>query len=315
MRFVRGVKGGVCLGPTGVLASEMPSASRRPGRSGPLSLLVDRQPSRAVELRCWQHDRSGRYGSGRAAHPGFEISWVESGRLTYVVGRRQIELGRGDGILVPPEVEHETDFVGPTQGRSLKLAGELFGRVIGAVGASGSSVGGDARLEPGPLSSRATALAQLLYRQALVPTEVDRAAGVDRALAVEAIAESLVLELLQRRREQADGRAPNGDPRVARARRLIEQRYAEPLTIDELAAVAGMSRYHFSRRFHAATGKSPYRYLVQIRLERAAALLRAGQHNVTQAAMAVGFSEIGRFCRVFRDYAGCTPGEYLRRGG
>jgi AraC family transcriptional regulator len=77
-----------------------------------------------------------------------------------------------------------------------------------------------------------------------------------------------------------------------------------------MARAARMSRYHFSRRFKDATGKSPYRYLVDVRLERAAELLRRGRAGVTEAALTVGFSDPSRFARMFRARFGASPAKY-----
>ncbi len=60
---------------------------------------------------------------------------------------------------------------------------------------------------------------------------------------------------------------------LLRARDLADRRYADPLTVDDLAAAAGLSRAHFSREFRKAFGVSPHAYLLTRRLERAAALL------------------------------------------
>ena len=61
---------------------------------------------------------------------------------------------------------------------------------------------------------------------------------------------------------------------LLRARDLADARYSEPLTVDDLAGAAGLSRAYFSREFRRAFGESPHAYLLTRRLERAAALLR-----------------------------------------
>jgi transcriptional regulator GlxA family with amidase domain len=73
-----------------------------------------------------------------------------------------------------------------------------------------------------------------------------------------------------------------------------------------------MSRYHFSRRFKEALGESPYQYLLHLRLNRAADLLRSGELSVTEAALDVGFTELGRFSQMFRAFLGKTPTEFRR---
>jgi AraC-like DNA-binding protein len=67
---------------------------------------------------------------------------------------------------------------------------------------------------------------------------------------------------------------------LLRARDEVDARYAEPLTVAHLAAVAGASPAHFSREFRRAFGETPHRYLLTRRLERAATLLRITDRTV-----------------------------------
>jgi transcriptional regulator GlxA family with amidase domain len=78
---------------------------------------------------------------------------------------------------------------------------------------------------------------------------------------------------------------------LVRALDLADSRYTEPLTVDDLAAVALMSRAHFSREFKKAFGESPYSYLLTRRLERAASLLRGTDWSVADICMSVGLTE------------------------
>ena len=94
---------------------------------------------------------------------------------------------------------------------------------------------------------------------------------------------------------------------------MVRARYAEPLTVDDMARAAGMSRFHFSRALRAACNCSPYQLVVQTRLEAAAALLRAGRASSTQAALSVGFTDPSRFARAFRRAFGCAPSEMAAR--
>lgn len=70
-----------------------------------------------------------------------------------------------------------------------------------------------------------------------------------------------------------------------------------------------MSSAHFSRRFRATYGETPYEYLMTRRIERAQALLRQGM-SVTDACLAVGSSSLGSFSSRFREIVGQTPSEY-----
>src|ERR1700712_2156494 len=99
---------------------------------------------------------------------------------------------------------------------------------------------------------------------------------------------------------------------VRRARDLIDREYAEPLDVPAMARAALMSPAHFSRKFRAAYGETPYSYLMTRRIERAKALLRQGV-SVTDACMAVGCTSLGSFSSRFSEIVGETPSQYRAR--
>src|SRR5262249_39455600 len=86
---------------------------------------------------------------------------------------------------------------------------------------------------------------------------------------------------------------------LLRAKDLADARFAAPLGVDDMAAVAGLSRAHFSREFRRAFGDSPHAYLLTRRLERAAALLRTTDHSVAEICLSVGLTSIGSFTTSF----------------
>jgi AraC-like DNA-binding protein len=97
---------------------------------------------------------------------------------------------------------------------------------------------------------------------------------------------------------------------LLRARDLADARYADALTVDDLAAAAGLSRAHFSREFRRAFGESPHAYLLTRRLERAAALLRNTDRPVVEVCFAVGLASVGSFTTSFKRAYGVTPTSY-----
>lgn len=100
---------------------------------------------------------------------------------------------------------------------------------------------------------------------------------------------------------------------LRRARDHADLHYAEPLDLQALAAVAGISKYHFQRLFTATYGVSPAAYLSRRRVERAQDLLRATNLTVTEVCTAVGFSSLGSFSSRFRQLVGESPSEFQRR--
>ena len=106
--------------------------------------------------------------------------------------------------------------------------------------------------------------------------------------------------------------APTGREtrRVIEAIRLVESDAARPLELKEMAAVAGMSKYHFLRVFRRLTGMTPHRYLVSARLRRAALALASSRRPVIAVALDAGFGDLSTFNRTFRAVFGLTPTQY-----
>ncbi len=102
---------------------------------------------------------------------------------------------------------------------------------------------------------------------------------------------------------------------LLRVRDLIDRAYAEQLDIAALARSASVSETYFSRSFKSAFGETPHQYLMSRRMERAMALLRAGELSVTEVCFAVGFSSLGSFSTQFRRVVGDSPSAYRERDG
>ena len=100
--------------------------------------------------------------------------------------------------------------------------------------------------------------------------------------------------------------------RAADAVRLIDDGYAEPLTIEGLARAVGLSRRRFAAVFKRAVGASPYNYILNRRLRAAAERLRAGEGSVLAIALDCGFGDLSEFTRGFRARFGRPPAAYRR---
>jgi AraC-like DNA-binding protein len=101
--------------------------------------------------------------------------------------------------------------------------------------------------------------------------------------------------------------------RVEKVIALLRERLDEPPTLEELGRAVGCSPFYLSRTFSAATGMTIPQYIRQLRMERAAELLRSGKFNVTEAALEVGYSSLSHFSQVFHETFGCCPGLYPLR--
>lgn len=98
--------------------------------------------------------------------------------------------------------------------------------------------------------------------------------------------------------------------RMLRARDAMDRRYAEPLDVGTLAAIAHLSASQFGRVFKEVYGETPHRYLQRRRVERAMTLLRQTDRAVTDIAWDVGFASLGTFSRTFSAVVGCSPSAF-----
>ena len=100
---------------------------------------------------------------------------------------------------------------------------------------------------------------------------------------------------------------------LRRAKDHADRNFAEPLTLEDLAAVATISKYHFLRLFRVVYGRTPAAYVSQRRVERAQDLLRTTNLTVTEVCHAVGYSSLGSFSSGFAAITGETPSAFQER--
>ncbi len=93
----------------------------------------------------------------------------------------------------------------------------------------------------------------------------------------------------------------------------IDANYMNPLTLDEIAKKAGLSRFYFSRMFKQDTGHSFKDYLNIKRMEAAKKILAIPDMNISQACYSVGFNDVSYFARIFKRYEKTNPSAYKRR--
>ena len=99
---------------------------------------------------------------------------------------------------------------------------------------------------------------------------------------------------------------------MLRVRDTIDRDYDQDLDVEALARVAHVSPDHLIRTFRSVFGETPHRYLQRRRIERAMFLLRTTDLDVTEVCLAVGFSSLGTFSRLFSAVVGQSPSSYAR---
>lgn len=237
-------------------------------------------------------------------HNGFSVSAVVGGHFTY-------RSDAGHGLLYPGALllgNNGSCFeCGHAHGIgdrciSLNVCEEQFSEVAAAAAAAST---GRFRFSAPSLPPSPKALPIVAQMEALswAPSSLR--------------SEELALQLIERvialvsgdRRTSA---APTGREtrRVIEAIRLIESDAARPLELREMAAVAGMSKYHFLRVFRRLTGLTPHRYLVSARLRRAALALTSSRRPVIEVALDAGFGDLSTFNKTFRAVFDLTPRQY-----
>lgn len=93
---------------------------------------------------------------------------------------------------------------------------------------------------------------------------------------------------------------------------LIDTDFAEPMELSDMAALAGLSRYHFIRAFRTVTGETPHQYLIGARLRAAADQLLDTRETITSIAFGVGFNDVSHFNATFRRAFGASPRTWRR---
>ena len=141
-----------------------------------------------------------------------------------------------------------------------------------------------------------------LYRNDQVPTEA-KLSHLLYTLLIALVDPSISLS--------ADAAEEDRSP-IGMAAAFIKKHYAESISLDDMAAAANLSRYHFSRQFKSACGFSPYEYLILTRLNRAKHLLVSSAKPIKVIAQEVGYSSEAAFTNAFTARVGISPSTFRK---
>ncbi len=238
----------------------------------------------------------GRHSFARHTHDTFGIGVIERGAQQSASGRGLVEAEAGNTITVNPGEVHDGAPLGdgPRAWRMLYLRPDLVGTAAADI------------FEGRPREEfYAPVLADARIADLVSASLAALLAGDAAPLAGE---ERLLLLLAAVLREQAPPR--EAAVAITRARERIDADPAAAVTLHELAAACGISRFRLLRDFSRATGLTPHAYLLQRRTELARRLIAAGT-PLAEAAMAAGFADQSHMTRNFTRRYGYTPGAYL----
>ncbi|MFH9742270.1 AraC family transcriptional regulator [Streptomyces roseolus] len=278
--------------------------------------------TRGERARYWQyaelpgvdllHAHYIRKTFSRHTHETFVYAAITEGVESFHSGSELVHAGPGQIALVNPDTPH-TGYAGVPEGwtyRTIYPDAELIGSIAADALGVRAPVGFTRPVVDDPYA------AQLVIG-------VHRAAEEGNALAADSLLRLVTARMLRshggRLRPSAPPGAGAGD--AARAREVLEERMAEPPTLERLAADLGTSPFALLRAFRAAYGMPPHTWLTDARVRRARRLLDAGTPPA-EAAVAVGFTDQPHLNRHFTRSVGVPPGAYqrsrgvdLRRGG
>lgn len=102
-------------------------------------------------------------------------------------------------------------------------------------------------------------------------------------------------------------------PKLRRVLEFAEEHLHADIRLEQLAAEAGLSAFHFARLFRESTGVTPHQYVLEQRIARAKSLLRLGKQTIAEIALDTGFSSATNFVRAFRERTGTTPGAWQKQ--
>ena len=235
-------------------------------------------------------------------HEGFSVSAVIEGAFTY-------RSDAGHGLLYPGALLLGNNGwcfeCGHEHGRgdrciSLNVREDLFGE-IAAVAASTSRFRFSApSLPPSPKALPVVSLMEALSLRTPALRREELVLGlVERVLAT-----------IADQKHNAAAPSAREARRVIDAVRLVESEAARPIRLQDLAATARMSKYHFLRVFRRVTGVTPYQYLLSARMRRAALELASSRRPVLAIALDSGFGDLSTFNQRFRAAFGATPTQY-----
>lgn len=138
-----------------------------------------------------------------------------------------------------------------------------------------------------------------------------RSGTLDTAFKQSEAAYSLLMALCEELKPEADRNLP---AEIQRVIKYVDHHFSEAIDIDQMADIAGLSRYHFSRRFRAHLSVSPRQYLEQQRLKDSCNYLLEPKLSIQEISERCGFNDPNYYAKVFKKAFGLTPREFRKRG-
>lgn len=241
------------------------------------------------------------------AHAAYTATAVLAGKLIATIGDDTFEISAGHTVLTNAGQNHsargeQVEFV--SIGLSPALVNEMVTE-IGLTRTTASIMFRKASIDDPAVTKMASEIAEEISNEQL-----------GRAAMIEAQVRQLAIHLLRshltvRQSDQIElSRAGPVDRRLRRAIEFMHDNFSRELAVEEIAAAAYLSEYHFARLFKQITGVTPHVYLANVRLERARKLLADTALPISEIASMVGYQSQSHFSKMFKSVTGITPRAY-----
>jgi AraC family transcriptional regulator len=241
------------------------------------------------------------------SHSAFTVTALLAGRMAATIDGRKLELSAGEAALTNIGQNHaarglEVEFV------SIGIGAVLVNELVAEIGLTRTTA---------EIVFRASVVTdQVISRTArAIATEISAdQLGHDEML--DALVRQLVIHLLRshltvRMSDKIElSRAGPVDRRLRRAIEFMHDNFGRELALEEIAAAAYLSEYHFARLFKQITRVTPHVYLANLRLERSRKLLAETALPISEIAAMVGYQSQSHFSKMFKSVAGITPRAY-----
>lgn len=237
----------------------------------------------------------------------YSINFIERGSYFLQIGRRRWEMSAAQVFITEPGLVFRCRHPDETP-KDVSFSVCYDDGFVREISGSERARHSSASLHVAPLTNRLAYLHMRLRRVA---------DSRDEALAAETLAGDLLAAFSQSRPDKSNRPYKARlfawyAERVEAARALMDSQYASSHSLSFLARFTGMSPFHFSRVFRELTGSPPHRYLLGVRMVRAAERLRDGA-GVTETCYACGFTNLSHFIRLFRRTFGVPPSRFPGR--
>ena len=233
-------------------------------------------------------------------HPYWEsilLIFVDDGQLETEYGGSTFTAGRGDAILIDCRNPHRYTargnlrfhyfhFTGPTSVQYCSLIHELYG---------------SAHLK-GVYTELTLHIFDSMMRY--VRSQINRENEHRISVYIHRILCGLV--------EARSGMQPGTEKYLEQVTAFMREHLTENLTVEDMAAAAGLSKYYFGRLFTQETGITPHRYFNNMRIQKAKLLLHTTNASVEAVCEACGFENTSNFIRLFRTCTGMTPAAFRK---